>query len=133
MNTDTTGDRRTQLRFGVEEGRVVRLVGRMPFLSAREVSEILGLGGYRRARNIMDSLSALGYVTSLNIAGVYGDRWEVSRFALTVEGVRELAALDGISLGEALRRYPVSVEWRRAILRRMSALTTLLSPDSVCG
>ena len=124
MNADTTGDRRTQLRFGVEEGRVVRLVGRMPFLSAREVSEILGLGGYRRARNIMDSLSALEYVTSLSVAGVYGDRWEVSRFALTVEGVRELAALDGISLGEALRRYPVSVEWRRAILRRMSALTT---------
>ena len=124
MNADTTGDRRTQLGLGSEEGRVVRLVGRMPFLSVREASEILGLGGYRRARTLMDNLSALGYVTSLNTTGVYGDGWEVSRFALTVEGIRELAALDGISVEEALKRYPVSVEWRRAILKRMGALTT---------
>ena len=110
--------------LGAEEGRVVRLVGRMPFLSVREVSEILGLGGYRRARTMMDNLSALGYVTSLNTIGVYGDGWEVSRFALTAEGIRELAALDGVSVEEALKRYPVSVEWRRAILKRMGALTT---------
>ena len=47
------------ITFGNTEGRVVRLVGRMPFVSFRDVSDLLGLDGYQSARVIMENLEAL--------------------------------------------------------------------------
>ena len=80
------GGRRV-IKFGSTEGRVVRLVGRMPFVSFRDVSDLLGLDGYQSARVIMENLEALGHVTSLKSAGVYSGGWEVKRFVLTVRGI----------------------------------------------
>ena len=91
------------IRFGNTEGRVVRLVGRMPFVSFRDVCDLLGLDGYQRARVIMDNLEALGHVTSLKTAGVYSGGWEVKRFVLTVRGIGRLAELERIEVPDALR------------------------------
>ena len=115
-------DDRRVIKFGRTEGRVVRLVGRMPFVSSREVSDLLGLDGYQRARVIMENLEALGHVTSLKTAGVYSGGWEVKRFALTVKGIGRLAELERIEVPDALKRYPVSLQWRRVLLRRLEAL-----------
>ena len=121
---DGRGRARRVIRFGPEEARVVQLVGRMPFVSSREVSEILGMGSYSRARVMMDNLSALGHVASLKTAGADGNSWEVKRFVLTARGIGRLADLEGISIPEAVRRFPVSLQWRRAILRRLGSVTT---------
>ena len=110
------------ITFGNTEGRVVRLVGRMPFVSSRDVSDLLGLGGYQVARVIMENLEALEHVTSLNAAGVYSGGWEVKRFVLTVKGIGRLAELERIGVAAARRRYPVSLQWRRVLLRRLEAL-----------
>ena len=53
-------DGRRVIKVGSTEGRVVRLVGRMPFVSFRDVCDLLGLDGYQRARVIMENLEALG-------------------------------------------------------------------------
>ena len=113
---------RRVIKFGNTEGRVVRLVGRMPFVSFRDVSDLLGLDGYQSARVIMENLEALGHVTSLKSAGVYSGGWEVKRFVLTVRGIGRLAKLERIEVPDALRRYPVSLQWRRVLLRRLEAL-----------
>lgn len=118
--TDSAG--RRVIRFGPEEGRVVRLVGRMPFVSSREVADLLDLGGYVPGRKMMDNLAALGHVTSINTAGVQRNGWEVKRFVLTSKGIRRLAALEGISIAEAMRRFPVALQWRRSLLRRLESL-----------
>ena len=115
-------DDRRVIKFGSTEGRVVRLVGRMPFVSFRDVCDLLGLDGYQSARVIMENLEALGDVTSLNAAGVYSGGWEVKRFALTVKGIGRLAKLERIGVATALKRYPVSLQWRRVLLRRLEAL-----------
>ena len=108
--------------FGHEEARVVRLVGRMPFLSFLEVSDILGLGDYRRGRIMMDNLSALEHVTSVKTAGVRKNGWPVKRFVLTRRGIRRFAAIEGISVAEAMGQFPLAVQWRRSLLRRVEAL-----------
>ena len=113
---------RRVIKFGNTEGRVVRLVGRMPFVSFREVCDLLCLDGYQRARVIMDNLEALGHVMSLKTAGVYSGGWEVKRFALTARGIGRLAELEEVEVGDVLQRYPVSLQWRRVLLRRLEAL-----------
>ena len=113
---------RRVIKFGVTEERVVRLVGRMPFVSSREVSDLLGLDGYQRARVIMENLEALGHITSLKTAGMYSGGWEVKRFVLTAKGVGRLAELEEIEVSDAQQRYPVSLQWRRVLLRRLEAL-----------
>ena len=113
---------RRVIKFGNTEGRVVRLVGRMPFVSSMDVSDLLGLDGYQSARVIMENLEALGHVTSLKSAGVYSGGWEVKRFVLTVKGIGRLAELERIGVAAVRRRYPVSLQWRRVLLRRLEAL-----------
>ena len=116
-----SGGRRV-IKFGSTEGHVVRLVGRMPFVSSREVSDLMGLDGYQSARVIMENLEALGHVTSLKMANPYRYGREVKRFVLTVRGIGRLAELEEVEVGDVLQRYPVSLQWRRVLLRRLEAL-----------
>ena len=132
MSTHNFGHKRTWrvVKFGDEEGRAVRLVGRMPFVSARDVLDILGLKDYRRARLMMNDLALVGHLDSVNTAGVYRSGWDVKRYVLTQDGIRRVASLEGISPWVVMDTYPVSVEWRRALLRRMEALETFYR---LCG
>ena len=91
-------DGRWVIKFGRTEGRVVRLVGRMPFVSFRDVCDLLGLDGYQSTRVIMENLEALGHVTSLKTANPYRYGQEVKRFVLTVRGIRRLAELERIEV-----------------------------------
>ena len=110
------------IRFGSEEGHAVRLIGRMPLLSSRELSDILDLGGYPAARKMMENLEALGHIKSVKAAGVRVNGWPVKRFVLTSKGIRRMAAIEGIGVATAMRRYPVSLQWRRSLLKRVESL-----------
>ena len=70
----------------------------------------------------MENLEALGHVTSLKTANGYRHGWDVKRFVMTVRGIRRLAELERIEVRDALKRYPVSLQWRRVVLRRLEAL-----------
>ena len=115
-------DGRWVIKFGNAEARVVWLVGRMPLVSSREVSDLLGLDDHQRVRVIMENLGALGYVTGLKTASSYPHGKSVERFFLTERGIGRLAKLEGIEVDDVYERYPVSLQWRRALLRRLEAL-----------
>ena len=115
-------DDRRVIKVGSTEGRVVRLVGRMPFVSSREVSDLMGLDGYQGSLKVMRKLESLGYVTSLKTAENYRYGHKVASYCLTERGIGCLAELDGIDVDDVYERYPVSLQWRRALLRRMEAL-----------
>ena len=44
------------------------------------------------------------------------------RYHLTASGLRRLAEADGAALGEILRAYPVSAQWRRILMERLDAV-----------
>ena len=109
-------------KFGKTEADVVRLVGRMPFVKSVEVFNLLGLPDEHSIWKVMQSLEALGYVTSVKTADFVRYAHNVAGYCLTEQGIGRLAELDGIDVDEVYRRYPVSLQWRRALLRRMEAL-----------
>ena len=115
------GSRRVK-KFGSIEGRVVRLVGRMPFVAAGEVTDLLGLDDDQHSLKVMRNLEALGYVTSLKTAENKRYGQNISSYCLTEQGIERLAGLDGIGVDDVYESYPVSLQWRRALLRRMEAV-----------
>ena len=116
-------------KFGETDARIVRLVGRMPFVASDEVWDLLELPDEHRTERVMRRLEAMGYLTSVKSSDVMRQELNVVRqavnvpvYCLTRQGIRRLAGLDGIDGYEVYERYPVSLQWRRALLRRMEAL-----------
>ena len=116
-------------KFGETDARIVRLVGRMPFVASDEVWVLLELPDEHRTERVMRRLEAMGYLTSVKSSDVVRQELNVVRqavnvpvYCLTRQGIRRLAGLDGIDGYEVYERYPVSLQWRRALLRRMEAL-----------
>ena len=113
---------RRRIKFGNTEASIIRLVGRMPFVAPGEVHELLGLDAEHRIGRVMRNLEGLGYVTSLKTAESKRYGHNVPSYCLTEQGIRCLAELDGIGVEDVYESYPVSLLWRRALLRRMEAL-----------
>ena len=113
---------RRKIKFGNTEAGVVRLVGRMPFVASGEVTDLLGLDDAQGSLKVMRKLEGLGYVTSLKTAENERYGHKVPSYCLTERGIGCLAELDGIDVDDVYERYPVSLQWRRALLRRMEAL-----------
>ena len=112
---------RRRIKFGSIEASVVRLVGRMPFVASGEVHDLLGLDG-QVSLKVMRNLEGLGYVTSLKTAESLRYGHNVPSYCLTEQGIERLAGLDGIGVDDVYESYPVSLQWRRALLRRMEAV-----------
>ena len=113
---------RRRIKFGNTEASVVRLVGRMPFVASGEVHDLLGLDAEHRTGRVMRRLEGLGYVTSLKTAESMRYGHAASSYCLTEQGIERLAGLDGIGVDDVYESYPVSLQWRRALLRRMEAV-----------
>ena len=100
------------------EGRILDLIGAMPFLSRGELAA-LGDMGDGEARHGLDRLLRGGLVDRVGHARIGNVR--TRRWCLTGKGVSELASLRGVDTGELLDALPVSAEWRRTLLRRLDA------------
>ena len=130
----------TPAHFGTDEALVAQAFARMPYASEPDIAAILRMDN-PRARKALCALSALDYIEELQC-----DRtW---RYALTDSGIRRIAQLSDASgtntslsedieqfpasqlaaaskaVNDILTRYPVSLQWRRSILKRMAALPT---------
>ena len=103
------------------EGRILDLIGAMPFLSRGELAALGGLGD-GEARHGLDRLLNGGLVDRVGHARIGNVR--TRRWCLTGKGVSELASLRGVDTDELLEELPVSAEWRRTLLRRLDAAET---------
>ena len=130
----------TPAHFGTDETLVAQAFARMPYASEPDIAAILRMDN-TRARKALRALSALDYIEELQC----GRTW---RYALTDSGIRRMAQLSDASgtntslsedieqfpasqlaaaseaVNDILTRYPVSLQWRRSILKRMAALPT---------
>ena len=52
------------------------------------------------------------------------ERSRMQRWYLTPKGIEKFAELEELTPDEALRRFPLSAEWRRWLLRRMETVAT---------
>ena len=99
--------------------RLLRLLGTMPFLDRVELSQVAGEANQRVYEEIAD-LEELGVVAGVSHGSPLLP--PTRRYCLTRKGVEWLADVNGVSEGEALRRYPVSRRWQRLLLERLDAV-----------
>lgn len=99
----------------------IRTLGRMPFLERRELSAVAPLAE-RTALNALHRLERAGLASSVKHSlNEYG---RIQRWYLTARGVRMFFEIEDMATADALWRLPLSVEWRRSLLRRMATVAT---------
>ena len=98
---------------------VMRRLASMPFLDRLELSAVSGTPD-RSTYEAMDSLERSGLAASILHATDL--LRSTRRYHLTASGLRRLAEADGAALGEILREYPVSAQWRRILMERLDAV-----------
>ena len=98
---------------------VMRRLASMPFLDRLELAAVSGTPD-RSTYEAMDSLERSGLAASILHATDL--LRSTRRYHLTVSGLRRLAEADGAALGEILREYPVSAQWRRILMERLDAV-----------
>lgn len=99
----------------------IRTLGRMPFLERRELSAVAPLAE-RTSLNALHRLRRAGLAASVKHS--LNERARMRRWYLTARGVRKFFEIEDMATADALRRFPLSVEWRRSLLRRMATVAT---------
>ena len=93
----------------------------MPFLERRELSAVAPLAE-RTALNALHRLERAGLAFSVKHS--LNEKARMRRWYLTTRGIVRLSEIEDIDTHYALRRFPLSAEWRRSLLRRMSTVAT---------
>ena len=101
------------------EGEVLRRLAEMPFLDRLELAAVAGWsrGAVYAA---MDRLQQRGMVDAIPHASELIT--PTARYHLTAEGLRRLAAAEGVTVDHLLDTRPVSAQWRRVLLERLDSL-----------
>ena len=99
----------------------IRALGRMPFLERRELSAVAPLAE-RTALNALHRLERAGLVSSVKHS--LNEYARMRRRYLTARGIVRLSEIEDVPTVDALRRFPLSSEWRRSLLRRMETVAT---------
>ncbi len=109
----------TELNSRERDIRLLRLLANMPFLDRIELSHVSGEANQRVYEELAD-LQEIGVVDCV----AHGSPLlaPTRRFYLTSKGVEWLADIEGMSVPDALRRYPVSRRWQRILLERLDAV-----------
>ena len=98
---------------------LMRRMASMPFLDRLELASISGTPD-RTTYDAVDVLERQGLAASILHATDL--LRPARRYHLTVPGLRRLAKVDGVALGEILRTCPVSAQWRRILMERLDAV-----------
>ena len=97
----------------------IRALGRMPFLERRELSAVAPLAE-RTALNALHRLESAGLAFSVKHS--LNERARMKRWYLTARGIVRFSEIEDMETRDALRRFPLSAEWRRSLLRRMATV-----------
>lgn len=106
---------------GDSDAVAIRALGRMPFLERRELAPVSSLPE-RTALNALHRLERAELVDAVKHS--LNERSRMRRWYLTPYGIRKFAELEDMTPDEAIRRFPLSAEWRRWLLRRMETVAT---------
>ena len=93
----------------------------MPFLERRELSAVAPLAE-RTTLNALHRLERVKLASSVKHS--LNERARMRRWYLTARGIRKFSEIEGMDMHDALRRFPLSAEWRRSLLRRMATVAT---------
>ena len=106
------------------ERDLLRLLGEMPFLDRLEAAAVSGWsrGAVYAA---CAALEEAGLVAPLPHAHASELVAPTQRHALTVAGLRRLAAEECVDLGELLRSRPLTAHWRRLLLERLDGVASI--------
>ncbi len=104
------------------EIELLRMLAQAPFLDRLELAAVTGRSpsavyeGVERLEQgaLVDSIPHAADLTP-----------PARRYCPTAEGVETLAEVSGETVDGLLRRYPVSAQWRRALLERLDAIASL--------
>lgn len=99
----------------------IRALGRMPFLERRELSAVSSLAE-RTALDALHRLEREGLAHAVRHS--LNEKSRLRRWYLTPRGIERFADMEGLTVGEAVRLFPLSWEWRRWLLRRMDTVAT---------
>ena len=104
------------------EAALLRLVASMPFL---DLLEAVALSGWSRGGvyPAVRGLERAGLVASVPHASELTA--PTRRYCLTADGLRRLSRDEALPVEDLLRLYPVSEEWRRALMERLDAVAVL--------
>ena len=100
---------------------VISTLGRMPFLERRELSAVAPLAE-RTSLNALHRLERAG--TAASVKHSLNERARMRRWYLTAHGIRKFSEAEDMATVDALRHFPLSFEWRRSLLRRMTTVAT---------
>ena len=104
------------------ETDVLRRLAELPFLDRLELAAVTG-----RSRGAVyagvDRLQQRGMVDAIPHASELIT--PTARYHLTAEGLRRLAADEGVTVDHLLDTRPVSARWRRVLLERLDALAVI--------
>lgn len=99
----------------------IRALGRMPFLERRELASVSSLAE-RTALDALHRLEEDGVAASVRHS--LSERSRLQRWYLTPSGIERFADMEGLTVEEVVRLFPLSAEWRRWLLRRMDTVAT---------
>ena len=101
---------------------LLKILGRMPFLTAQEAAPFIGTDRFTSLRALR-GLERQGLANRIPYRRSYNVR--PRRWHLTGAGIAELAWQEDTSVERLLTRLPVSAEWQRSLLRRLDAVDVL--------
>ena len=102
--------------------QVMAVLADTPFADADEVAVFAGLQ-VELVQRSLDSCRANNLVDFVGFRR--SDVAYTRRWCLTGQGVKVLSSLEGATPEEYLREKPVSIEWKRSLLRRLESLDLL--------
>ena len=110
------------MRPAALETGLLELLAQAPFLDRQEMACISG-GARSVAYEAVHRLEEGGLVDSTPHAADLAP--PARRYCLTAGGVRSLAEMNGATVDDLLRLYPVSAQWRRILLERLDAVAVI--------
>ena len=110
------------MRASSWESELLRLLAEMPFLDRSEMASVSGRSRGAVYRGVQ-RLEEMGMAAWITHSGELTP--PTRRFCLTANGLQKLAEVKGDSVDGLLRSLPVSAQWRRVLLERLDAISSL--------
>lgn len=109
-------------RLNRSDRTVIRTLAQMPFLEFRELAGVAHIQEPTTCYYSLKRLQKQGLVDAVH--HLLSKRSRMSRWYLLPAGIGQLAQMEEEPIESIVRRLPLSLQWRRSLLRRLDAVAT---------